>query len=162
MTTGEKIKKARIDARMTQKALAEKCGMADSAIRKYESGKVNPKFETLQKIATALGVFYFELLPEELLDANTVDDCIKKNGLKPDELPDYGLLVNDVMSGMSDTLKQSRETALLYHFHNLNDEGKNVALHRVQELTQLPQYQRPTAPAQSVPDDTPDKEPNKK
>lgn len=54
-TTGEKIKQARLNSHMTQKQLAEKCGMADSAIRKYESGKVIPKVETVQKIAKALG-----------------------------------------------------------------------------------------------------------
>lgn len=50
MTIGEKIKKARTDAKMTQKELAEKCGMADSAIRKYESGKVVPKLDTIAKL----------------------------------------------------------------------------------------------------------------
>lgn len=54
MTIGEKIKKARTDAKMTQKELAEKCGMADSAIRKYESGKVVPKLDTIAKIARAM------------------------------------------------------------------------------------------------------------
>lgn len=161
-TIGERIRELRNDRGMTQKELGERAGIAEPTIRRYELGKLNPKFETVQKIAKALGVFYFELLPEELLDANTVDDYIKKNGLKPDDLPNYGMLVNNVMSVMSDTMKQSRETALLYHFHNLNDDGKNVALHRVQELTQLPQYQRPTAPAQSALDDTADKDPDKK
>ena len=51
----KKIKQARLNSHMTQKQLAEKCGMADSAIRKYESGKVIPKVETVQKIAKALG-----------------------------------------------------------------------------------------------------------
>ena len=53
LTTGEKIKKTRIQKEFTQKQLAEKCGMYESQIRKYESGKINPKIETLQKIATA-------------------------------------------------------------------------------------------------------------
>ena len=38
-TIGEKIRKTRIEKGMTQKQVAEKCDMADSAIRKYESGK---------------------------------------------------------------------------------------------------------------------------
>lgn len=65
MTIGELLKKARLDAGMTQKELAEKCGMADSAIRKYESGKVIPKINTVKKIATALNVPWYELYPGE-------------------------------------------------------------------------------------------------
>ena len=47
MTIGEMLKKARIDAGLTQKQLAEKCEMADSAIRKYESGRIVPKIKTI-------------------------------------------------------------------------------------------------------------------
>lgn len=65
MTIGELLKKARLDAGMTQKELAEKCGMADSAIRKYESGKVIPKINTVKKIAAALNVPWYELYPGE-------------------------------------------------------------------------------------------------
>lgn len=73
MTIGEKIKEARLSAKMTQKELAEKCGMADSAIRKYESGKVTPKIETLSKIAQALDISVVELSPElEKTQAETV------------------------------------------------------------------------------------------
>lgn len=53
---GSRIKQARLDAKMTQKQLAEKCGMADSAIRKYESGRIVPKIETAAKIAAVLNV----------------------------------------------------------------------------------------------------------
>ena len=53
---GYNIKKARRDKGWTQKQLGDKCGMADSAIRRYEIGKGRPKYETLEKIANALGV----------------------------------------------------------------------------------------------------------
>lgn len=56
MTIGEKIKSARLSKNLTQKQLGELCGMADSAIRRYELGGANPKIETLQRIASALGV----------------------------------------------------------------------------------------------------------
>lgn len=59
--TGEKIREARIQKGITQKELANQCGMYDSQIRKYESGKVRPKIETLQKIAKALDVPIIEL-----------------------------------------------------------------------------------------------------
>ena len=50
MTIGDTLKQARLNAGLTQKQLGEKCGMADSAIRKYESGKIKPKIETLKKL----------------------------------------------------------------------------------------------------------------
>ena len=56
ITTGKRIRIARLAANMTQKQVGEKCGMADSNIRAYELGKANPKLATLQKIADARGV----------------------------------------------------------------------------------------------------------
>lgn len=56
MNIGERIRAIRKSKGMTQKQVAEECGMADSAIRKYESGSQKPKLETLQRIATALNV----------------------------------------------------------------------------------------------------------
>lgn len=50
----ENIKKIRKEKGLTQKELGKLCGMADSAIRRYESGRANPKIKTLIKIAEAL------------------------------------------------------------------------------------------------------------
>lgn len=54
MTIGEKIRAARIKKNLTQKQLGDKCGMADSAIRRYESGRGNPTLDTVGRIAEAL------------------------------------------------------------------------------------------------------------
>lgn len=57
MTTGERIREARIKAGLTQQELAQKIGVKFSAIHKYESGiVVNLKRETVSALATALGV----------------------------------------------------------------------------------------------------------
>ena len=57
MTTGDRIRKARLAAGMTQKELAEKVGVQFSAIHKYESGMVvNLKRETIDALAKALDV----------------------------------------------------------------------------------------------------------
>ena len=81
MTTGEKIKSIRISSKMTQNSLAEKCGMADSAIRKYESGKITPKFETIKKIATALGVSPLDLMGDVELAVTAGFDTLEKKWL---------------------------------------------------------------------------------
>lgn len=69
MTVGEKIRLARRSRGLTQKEVADKCGMADSAIRKYESGKVIPKVKTLLRIAEALDCDPTFLLEDELSEA---------------------------------------------------------------------------------------------
>lgn len=61
VTVGEQIKKIRTQKGMTQKQVADACGMADSAIRKYESGIMRPKPFTVSRIAKALGVEPLEL-----------------------------------------------------------------------------------------------------
>ncbi|MCU6762173.1 transcriptional repressor DicA [uncultured Roseburia sp.] len=54
--TGDMIRKYRKEKGLTQKKLGELCGIADSNIRKYESGAQNPKLETLDKIANAFNI----------------------------------------------------------------------------------------------------------
>ena len=121
---------------MTQKELAEKCGMADSAIRKYESGKVVPKLDTIAKIARAMGLY-----AGDLVDAGQ-----------------WG----QVQPGEDSETASAAESQLIYHFRTLNDNGQTVAVERVQELTQIPAYQRRTDTAQSVPGGADDKEPAEK
>lgn len=55
-TIGEKIKKARRTANLTQKELGEACGLAEITIRNYEAGKYKPKYETLVKLSEVLKV----------------------------------------------------------------------------------------------------------
>lgn len=54
MTTGERIRSLRKSRNLTQKQLGELAGIAEPTIRRYELGKLNPKYETLEKIAAAL------------------------------------------------------------------------------------------------------------
>lgn len=65
MTKGENIRKYRKELGLTQKQLGELCGIAESTIRKYELNLLNPKLETVQKIAGVLKVFPFEILEDE-------------------------------------------------------------------------------------------------
>lgn len=56
-TTGDRIKKARLAANMTQTELAKKVGVKFSAIHKYETGIiVNLKRDTISALADALDV----------------------------------------------------------------------------------------------------------
>lgn len=54
MATGDRIRSIRKSRNLTQKQLGELAGIAEPTIRRYELGKLNPKYETLVKIAAAL------------------------------------------------------------------------------------------------------------
>ena len=89
MSIGEQIRRLRTARNLTQKELGTLCGMADSAIRRYESGRGgNPTQSTLQRIANALEVPVSSLMPStfsEVLEDETLQaflDGIKKH-LKP-------------------------------------------------------------------------------
>ncbi len=56
MTIGQTIREIRKAYGITQKQLADACGIDDATIRKYESGKLNPKPSTIEKIAKGLDV----------------------------------------------------------------------------------------------------------
>ena len=55
------IRNFRIAAKMTQKELADKCGLNESTIRNYELGNRYPDEATLLNIANNLGVSFYAL-----------------------------------------------------------------------------------------------------
>ena len=114
--TGDMIRKYRTEKGLTQKKLGELCGIADSNIRKYESGNQNPKIETLQKIADALDIPVNRLLAGKI---------ISRDELK-EKLSEYGLthLVPDT----------EEERTVLENCKKLNETGKKEAAKRVKSL----------------------------
>ena len=62
MTTGQRIKDVRKKAGLTQKELGEKLGLAFQSIAQWENDLRNPKIDTLQRLAAALGVPLEELI----------------------------------------------------------------------------------------------------
>ena len=73
MLIGDNIRRFRKEREITQKKLGELCGIAEPNIRKYENGKQNPKLETIEKIASALGVTAFDLMGIEYFDLKNPD-----------------------------------------------------------------------------------------
>ena len=57
----DNIKKARLDAGLTQLEVAEKLGVAQAQYARWENGGRNPKDETVEKLAEILGTS-FEIL----------------------------------------------------------------------------------------------------
>ena len=79
--TGDMIRKCRTEKGLTQKKLGELCGIADSNIRKYESGNQNPKIETLQKIADALDIPVNRLLAGKIISRDELKEKLSEYGL---------------------------------------------------------------------------------
>lgn len=85
MTTGEKIRNARKNAHLTQKALSELCGIAEPTLRRYEADKLHPKPQTLKKIAAALGMAWYELSDDAVFnfDRELIVSAIQKSSPTP-------------------------------------------------------------------------------
>lgn len=64
MNVGKRIQSARKAKGLTQKQLGEIVGLATGTIQQYELSKREPNLETLQKIASALGVPLSQLLTQ--------------------------------------------------------------------------------------------------
>lgn len=128
MQAGEIIRKYRIEKGLTQKQLGEKCGIAEPTIRKYELNKLNPKYETLQKIATALDVPITELLG---ITQNTMAEAEKANlvsigeALKPTDSEMFRFNCNAIESCME----------------KMNRLGQSTAVKLVKELSETPEFQ---------------------
>lgn len=56
MTRGQRIKAARKNSGLTQKELGSRLGVAYQTVAQWENDLRNPKYETVQRIADALGV----------------------------------------------------------------------------------------------------------
>jgi len=95
MFVPERLKTIRLAKGLTQKQLADKCGINDANLRKYENGKQNPKIETLKKIAKALDIspLFFD---NDVLDDNEFIYAIKENNCGSTKLEEYGEIIEDL------------------------------------------------------------------
>ena len=158
MTLAERIRQVREEKNMTQKAVAALMGISQQAYGQYESGSRVPKPETLGRIAAALD--------STLIDITRDTDAITEEN-SSSYIHDFVngtwnqlILENAVLEKYADTNQELKN--LLAAFDRLNDDGQGVAVDRVEELAQIPKYQRTAdAPqdAQAGPDD---KEPAEK
>lgn len=57
------VRNRRLDLRMTQKDLAEKCGLSTNYISRIERAEVSPTVDTLEKLTKALKVDSSDILP---------------------------------------------------------------------------------------------------
>lgn len=148
MPSGKKIKEFRLKRNLTQKELADKCGMYESQIRKYELGTANPKLETLKKIADALeiNVNQLELSISEQYPALTIKRNERGKGFSVIDLLNFeakhecGLISEEEYQILKKASAQ--EETLLNAFNSLNVEGKEKAIEQTKILAKVPEYQK--------------------
>lgn len=145
MTIGERIKEARKQKGMTQKQVADKCGMADSNLRAYELGKAKPKIETLQRIADALETHIGHLMGTETPDNADITWLSSKLESIPLEELDQAMaeFIKDSAERFEHISINTLSDALWRAFGPLNKKGKVEAVRRVQELSELRKYTEP-------------------
>jgi transcriptional regulator with XRE-family HTH domain len=74
----EKIKMLRQERGWSQESLAEKIGIGQQYISKYESGKLYPSFKTIEKLAGTFGVSVDFLRTREKVDLSSLNIKDKK------------------------------------------------------------------------------------
>lgn len=174
MTTGEKIREARKKAKLTQKKLGELCGIAEPTIRRYELGTLNPKKETLEKIAIPLGCYYFELYGDK--DAEDVK-TIMKEGMRLGAQAKSAIDRMTILAEYKEKGYQftADEESLVSSYNRLNFTSqirvlstvktmaedpqysdRPLAAERMDELTEIPKYQRQPPPSDSPTDPSED------
>ena len=156
MTTGGLIKTQRKKRGLTQKELGARLGVSYQTVAQWENNLRNPKIETLRKIANALECDLSDLDNSTSIIAEAANANILK------QHPEIKDLANRAMVQLYGTTNKTeaskvalvhwidaisdlqRETffSLLMAYQALNDEGCGVAVDRVEELGQIPKYQR--------------------
>lgn len=165
MAVGEMIRELRMAKGWTQRQLAEKCGMADSAIRKYESGTINPKVKNLQRIATALEfpiealvsperekteIESFGLTPEQALIyfkncagtdlKRALDEMGNEEGLRFFRTATSNPTEALVMVQTPETKKRLEKIIAFYI--EMNEKGQIKVLEQIELLAKIPEYKK--------------------
>lgn len=162
MTTGENIKRIRMEKGYTQKQLAEKCEMYESQIRKYELNKANPKIETLEKIANALdckvsdirefdGSIRVKITPESI----EYDRLIRKHKANENLTEEERQwLINYIeANNFKDTFERLKEVGqnvleslnycrLQNAYETLNKDGQEKVIEHAELIAKIPEYQK--------------------
>lgn len=152
MTLGESLKKTRLKKGLTQKQLGDLCGMADSAIRRYENSDAKPKISTLRRITDALGIKLYDL--GNITEFYSIDD-LKEAFSEP--LPEIKITFS---SKLPDSMAERNKNSIIELYNNLSDNGKveapkllkafselnstgqNEAVKRIRELSKIEGYRK--------------------
>lgn len=129
-------------------AIAEKAGFNKSVVSYWKKNRdALPKFETVERFATALGVEPGQLDERFIITSDKIHESIERTGeilSKSPFLSSYEAFIDNiidtVISGLlSEDTPLGRINAAL---EQLNETGQKIAVERVEELTKIPDYRQ--------------------
>lgn len=167
MHVGENIKKIRKTMGLSQKELAEKLRTSPQNLAQYESGKRNPKHETLKKIADALGVSLYDLLisgnmtPREVIQiiyTSDIEEMLQNLEHKTDDENKILNKIEDIKKMSKDRAKFSeimeemkRKELVGKNMEILNADGQNRVIEYSVLLSKDTRYRKDTEESESQP-----------
>lgn len=128
MKLGQKIRKLRYKAGLTQEQLAEKLGIGPQAVSKWENAASMPDIATLPLLAEAFGVSIdelFDLSSEQRL--NRIENSLDINEELPQDL--FREYEDFLKAQLADVQNKQRASSLLayLYWHRMNANAKKAA-----------------------------------
>lgn len=137
-TVGENIRNFRIKKNLTQKQLGELLGVSAQMIGQYETGVRNPRYPTIKRIASALDVLVSDIVDyEHPANENRAADSLLRSWL---DVMDY--TQGEVGTEIEDESFVQFIKDIAKAGNSLNVQGQKIATDRVEELSQIPAYQK--------------------
>ncbi|MBQ8881515.1 MAG: helix-turn-helix transcriptional regulator [Oscillospiraceae bacterium] len=135
----QKIREVRKAAGKSQEELAEVLGVNRATVSKYETGVIEPSVSQLVQIAKFFGIHFREFLDD--LEAQVYEAYSSgfDAGVHAEEI--NNLALQSVMYDDGYRFTEA-EVRLVNAFSQLNDEGQQKAVERVEELTEIPKYKK--------------------
>ena len=132
--------------------------ISQSTMASWKSRNLTPKSDTLQRLAEYFNVSVGYLLGEEreqvvipgrlsIIETNQEDLKNIRYTIKAADQEAYELGLKIFADAGVDLIKALPKTRLDAAFEKLNAEGQQKAVERVEELVEIPRYQRPTESA---------------
>lgn len=125
MTTSDLIKIKRLEYGLTQKQVAENLGISAPSYAQYEQGKRSPKFDTLERIAAAIGCDTFDLI-DFGKDLSPEEEAAIESETGDTELDQLLLEWKDVDNNLSDALSSASLQGIIKWTIDLLERRKNL------------------------------------
>lgn len=164
MTIGERIKAARKQAGLTQQELADKLKVSYVGVSQWESGRRNPKQQTLSHIAEVLDIPLSSLIGAHAMSEDEIFDAITRAWSHADfqvtmlqqqeghqaDIERWEHICAELCRLNEDILAEhqaereklpEREEELLKYFRRLNVRGQRKTIKIVADYAKIPEYQ---------------------
>lgn len=130
MSFSDRLRETRKRSGLTQMQIAEKLGITAQSYSQYETGKRQPKAETLKRIANALSVLPGDLLQDGFYPTSEEIDAMKRGAAS-------------VTDERRLEIEEKRLSNLIDHKKKmLNISGKQRAADYMDDLTKIPEYRK--------------------